>query len=116
MAMSFDEAELLERIDNDLTFLAETVQMLADEGRVLMMQVGQAAAAGDASALVRAAHALKGMISNFCAPSVYRLALELEHMGRDGDLSAAAPLVDRLRVRLESLIAELLAFIQAKSR
>ena len=30
VAQSFDEAELLERVDNDVAFLAETVQMLDD--------------------------------------------------------------------------------------
>ena len=36
MSQAFDERELLERVDNDWEFLAETVQMLADDGPALM--------------------------------------------------------------------------------
>jgi HPt (histidine-containing phosphotransfer) domain-containing protein len=116
MAPSFDEAELLERVDNDVDFLGETVQLLAGDGRALLARATQAAASGDAPELVTSAHALKGMISNFCAPSVHELARDLEEMARSGDMSGAPPLVERLRSGLETLITELLDFVQARSR
>jgi hypothetical protein len=56
------------------------------------------------------------MISNFCAPSVHELARDLEEMARSGDISGAPPLVERLRSGLETLITELLDFVQARSR
>ena len=36
MPRAFDETELLERVDNDWEFLAETVQMLETDGRALL--------------------------------------------------------------------------------
>ena len=39
MAQLFDEAELLDRVDNDLAFLADTVQMLETDGRALMVEL-----------------------------------------------------------------------------
>src|SRR5687767_2411755 len=106
----------MERLDNDVAFLAETVEMLGSEGRALLAQVGEAAASGDAPGLARSAHALKGMISNFCAPSVHRVAMELEQLGRAGGVSGAPALVDRLRERMESLITELGGFVRAREQ
>ena len=63
MANSFNEAELLDRVDNDIAFLAETVDMLTADGPPLLEQVRTAVNAGDAAAVARHAHALKGMVS-----------------------------------------------------
>ncbi len=115
MAAAFDEAELLDRVGNDIAFLGDTVQMLADDGRALMDEVRRAVAAGDAPALGRSAHALKGMISNFCAPDTQQSALELERMGRSGDLAAAPAAVERLQSRLQALTAELLEFVRVRA-
>ena len=115
MAQAFDEKELLERVDNDLPFLAETIQMLESDGRSLMNEVKTALAAGDAPSAGRTAHTLKGMISNFCSPNVQLLALEVERAGKAGDCTAAAAAAARLEPGLEALIAELVQFIQARS-
>ncbi|MBX3359499.1 MAG: Hpt domain-containing protein [Phycisphaeraceae bacterium] len=115
MAIEFDEAELLDRIDGDIAFLAETVGMLATDGRALMEDVFRAAVAGDGAALGRSAHALKGMISNFCAPKTQGLAFELERMGKSGDLGAAPEIVRRLQERLAALTGELGEFVKARS-
>jgi len=113
MAQAFDEAELLERVDNDVSFLADTVQMLEADAPALMKQVKAALAAGDAPAVGRTAHALKGMISNFCAPGAQSLALDVERAGKAGDCAAAAAAA-RLEPCLEFLIAELGTFIKAR--
>src|SRR5687768_3963190 len=96
MAQSFNETELVARVDGDLEFLTETVQMLDADGRALLADVGQALAAGDALAVGRAAHALKGMISNFCAPEAQQSALEDERIGKGGDLAPAPAAVAAL--------------------
>ncbi|MFT3685685.1 MAG: Hpt domain-containing protein [Phycisphaerales bacterium] len=74
---AFDEQELLGRVDNDVGFLGETVEMLATDGPSLLSQVRAAAAAGDAAGVGRHAHALKGMLSNFCAPAAHACATSL---------------------------------------
>ena len=113
MAQTFDEAELLERVDNDLEFLAETVQMLTDDGPSLLGKVSDGIASEDAAGVARDAHALKGMISNFCAPETQEAALELERMGKAGDLASAPAALEALRQRLDALVAELNEFIKA---
>ena len=44
----FDEKELLDRVDHDWEFLADTVQMLETDGRELMAEIRRAADASDA--------------------------------------------------------------------
>jgi len=115
MASSFDEAELLDRVGNDAVFLSETVQMLADDAPGLVEEMRRAIAAGDAQALSRSAHALKGMISNFCSPDTQQSALELERMGRAGDLAGAPAALERLQGLLHALTTELTEFVKARA-
>jgi HPt (histidine-containing phosphotransfer) domain-containing protein len=115
MARTFDEKELLERVDNDVAFLAETVQMLETDARALLGELKVALAAGDAAGVGRMAHTLKGMISNFCAPETQAMALAIEHAGKTGDCAAAGVAAATLEPSMEALIAELGSFIQARS-
>ena len=112
MPQTFNEAELLERVDNDREFLAETVEMLQTDGRALMADIERAVAANDAPAVGRAAHALKGMISNFCAPAAHRSAAEVERLAKGGGVAAAGEAARALETDLAALIAELQQFLQ----
>ena len=115
MSPVFDEKELLDRIDNDWEFLAETVQMLSTDGRALMAEVRRASDAGDAATLGRAAHTLKGMISNFCSPTTQASAFAVEKIGKEGDLSSAPKAVTVLETDLDALIAALNGFVATRS-
>ncbi len=115
MPTTFDEQELLENVGNDMSFLAETVQMLETDGPPIMKQIHQAVAAGDAPALGRLGHALKGMVSNFCSPQTQARALEVEKAGKTGDLPAAEKAAKALDGQLESLLGELIAFVKEKN-
>lgn len=115
MSTTFNESELLERVDNDIGFLAETVQMLESDGQTLLADIEKAIASGDAAAVGRAAHALKGMVSNFCAPETQECALAIERAGKAGDLAAAPAALRTAKARVEALTAELVAFVKARS-
>jgi HPt (histidine-containing phosphotransfer) domain-containing protein len=115
VAQLFDEAELMERVENDVAFLADTVQMLETDGRALMVELQTAVASGDAPAIGRTAHTLKGMISNFCSPAVQALAFDVEKAGKAGDAAGAAATSAKLEPELEGLIVELVAFVRARS-
>jgi two-component system, sensor histidine kinase and response regulator len=114
MSRVFNGSELLERIDNDWDFLSETVEMLQTDGRALLDQIRAAADAGDAAAVSRAGHTLKGMISNFCSPSAQSAAFEVERIGKSGDLSAAPEAIKALKVQLDALIASLTDFLATR--
>ena len=115
MARAFDEAELLGRVDNDTAFLAETVEMLTSDGPPLLDELRRALAAGDAPAVGRTAHSIKGMVSNFCATDAHAAAQRVEQLGKSGDLAAAPAAVQTLHEHLDSLTRELLDFIKARA-
>lgn len=115
MARAFDETELLDRVDNDVAFLAETVEMLRNDGPMLIEQIKGALASGDTAAAGRHGHTLKGMLSNFCAPGVQARAFEIEKSGKAGDRVAISAAVAGIEPELASLIAELGAFVAEKS-
>lgn len=113
--MHFDEKELLDRVDNDLAFLAQAVEMFETDARAALFKVKLAAQSDNALAVGTAAHTLKGMISNFCAPTVQSRALEVERAGKDGDCAAALAALSRLEPDLEALLHELAAFTKSRS-
>src|SRR5688572_15114127 len=107
MARTFDEAELLARVDNDIAFLAETVDMLTSDGPPLLDELRRALAAGDTPAVGRTAHSIKGMVSNFCAAQAHAAAQRVEQFGKSGDLVAASAAVQTLHEDLDILTREL---------
>lgn len=111
MPETFNASELLARVDHDLDFLRETVDMLTADGPGLLADVRRAADAGDAAQVARAAHALKGMVANFCAADAIEGALAVERIGRAGQLAPLPPAIEALQARVERLIAELHHFV-----
>jgi HPt (histidine-containing phosphotransfer) domain-containing protein len=108
----FDEAALRERVEGDAELLTEIVEQFLEDSPRLLEEVGAAVAAGDAGALKRAAHTLKGAASNFGAAAVVATCLELEGIGRSDDLAAAAPARDRLDAAVRDLNAALCLLLE----
>ncbi len=113
MPPAFDHDELMERIDGDIEFLLESIEMLEEDLDPLLDQIREATTARDASALVTPAHTLKGMLSNFCAEAAERAAYELEMRGRENRLEDVHLLVDLLDKETRRLRAELQTFVGA---
>jgi HPt (histidine-containing phosphotransfer) domain-containing protein len=103
----FDRAALLERVEGDVELLSEIVGLFLEESPSLLAGVAEAVAAGNAAGLKRAAHTLKGAASNFGATEVVAVALELEAIGRSGNLAAARAACDRLEGALAALTTAL---------
>ena len=87
MSDAFDENALMDRVDGDVEFLQETITMLEEDSPALLDEIHAAARSRNAANLVKAAHALKGMLANFCAEAAETAALELETMGRKEQLT-----------------------------
>ncbi|MBM3755366.1 MAG: Hpt domain-containing protein [Acidobacteria bacterium] len=96
-----DCAVALERLGGDEELLREVARLFLDEYPMLMNEIRSAAVERDASAMERAAHSMKGSVSNFGTERVYDAAYALERMGRAGDLSTA----DEFIAKLESALA-----------
>jgi HPt (histidine-containing phosphotransfer) domain-containing protein len=95
-----DFVEVMERLGGDEELLRELVELYADDEDRLLGEMDAALAAGDATALRKAAHTLKGAVSNFCARRAHAASQALEFCGRDGRLEDAPALLDALRSEL----------------
>ena len=116
MSGAFDEEALLERVDGDIEFLEETVAMLDEDSPALLEAIRAAVRSSDAAALVKAAHALKGMLANFCAEPAAAADRQLETMGREERLADAAGPAERVQRETEQLRAALHDFLKAKTK
>ena len=116
MTLKFDQQALLERVDGDIEFLAETVQMLTEDCLPLIQQIKEAAASRDANALEKSAHTLKGMFANFCAEPAVAIARELETKAREDKLADIDSSVQLLQTETELLQTALKNFLLAKKQ
>ncbi|HUZ46225.1 MAG TPA: response regulator [Terriglobia bacterium] len=99
--VNWDEA--LTRVEGDQQLLADMAKLFLDDGPKLFSDVRAAIAQHDSKVLERAAHALKGSIGNFSAHPAYEATLQLEKIGRHGDLTGveeACRLLDQELARL----------------
>jgi two-component system sensor histidine kinase/response regulator len=83
--------------------------MFLDEATERLGALHQAVEKGDAQAVKRCAHALKGSSVSMGASRMSRLCLSLEQAGAANDLSAAAGLLESLKRELELVRPELSA-------
>ena len=104
---------LLARVEGDSQLLREMAELFLKTYPKLLNEIRQAIERQDAPALERAAHTLKGSVSNFVAHEAVLAATELENMATRRDLTRApgaceelAGMLDRLRAALESLTKE----------
>jgi two-component system, sensor histidine kinase and response regulator len=108
---SFDPADTLMRVGDDRELLARMVGMFRSESPRMMSAIRKSVDTGDATALARSAHALKGSVGNFGITESFDSATVLEQMGRDGILAGAAAGYDDLRTKLGRLEQDLSDFV-----
>jgi len=106
-----DSAAALARVEGDKDTLVEMTNLFLEEKPKLLAAVREAVSRRDAKALEYAAHALKGSVGNFSAEGAFQAALNLEIMGRQGDLSGAREAYELLHVQIERLQPALEALI-----
>ena len=101
-AAVIDREALLAEFDGDEELLTELVQTMKDEAPKLMYEVRVAVANADAAQVARAAHTLKGAVSNFGARDTADAALQLEQIGRSGNLGDLASAVAVLETEMSA--------------
>jgi HPt (histidine-containing phosphotransfer) domain-containing protein len=90
---------LKEMVGDD--YIGELIDTFLEESPGIMAQMNQALEDGDAAAFRRAAHSLKSNSASFGARPLESLARDLEYMGRDGQLDAAATKMPELEAAYE---------------
>ena len=98
-----DRAVALERLGGDEELLQEVAALFLEEYPSIMSQIHEAAESRNAHRLERAAHTLKGSVSNFGAESAVEAALALEKIGRSGDLTGVGEAYTQLAAVMEQL-------------
>src|ERR1700730_2804690 len=98
---AIDHTALLAGVDGNRRVLREFVRLFLADCPQRLEEIKEAIRRGDAGALGRAAHTLKGSIGNFAAKRAFAAAQRLEIMSRDIDLDN----VGKACVTLESELA-----------
>jgi CheY-like chemotaxis protein len=109
---AFDKVELMGRLDGDVHSLVEVVDEFLRTCPGVLSAIGQAVDSRDSQALERAAHMLKGAVATLAAKPAFDAALNLEMMGRYGQLDAAGEGLTLLEERISSLTSALRTFIE----
>jgi HPt (histidine-containing phosphotransfer) domain-containing protein len=92
-----DLTRLEEAFEDDTAGIAELLEMALQTGAKHCEVLSNALAAGDAAAVARAAHGIKGSAGNIGANVVMGLAATLDARARTGDLAEAHEVLDAIR-------------------
>jgi two-component system, sensor histidine kinase and response regulator len=90
----------LAHFDGDADLLRELAEIFINECPKYLSDIYEAISAGDANALQRSAHTLKGSRGNFSTKDAHAPALQLETLGRAGSLDGAAEILRTLKEQL----------------
>jgi two-component system sensor histidine kinase/response regulator len=113
---TLDREVILERVGGDVEFLQEIAGLFAEDCPKLLAEIRTAISTRDPEALQRAAHTLKGSVSNFGAEPARLAALRLEMLGRNGDLTEAPEACSVLEDEMQRFTAALAALARQLSQ
>jgi two-component system, sensor histidine kinase and response regulator len=105
--MNLNRSIALERVGGDEELLREIAGLFLEDYPNLMTQIQQAVGNHDAHALERAAHSLKGSLSNFGSDAAYQASFELEQIGRSKNLDRAVAALANLEAVMHQIRPEL---------
>lgn len=100
---------LLDSLGGDVDFLKELADAYLDSAPGLFAAMREAAAAGDAAGLQRAAHTLKTGSANMGALELARLCKQVEEMGKSRALDGAEVRIDAAAAAYDDVAAVLRA-------
>jgi two-component system sensor histidine kinase/response regulator len=110
-----DRRLLLDNVAGDRELLAEIVTLFLENSRDLLAGLHEAADSGDAEAIHRKAHQLKGALANLGAQAAAESACRLETAGRDKRLEGVPDAVRQLEEEMERLGPELASLVESGS-
>lgn len=102
-AAVLDPEELLEHVQGDRELLAEIIRIFRTEIVSLLQTLREAVEKGDASAISRASHTLKGSVGNFGSGPAYQIAKKMDEFARTGETAATGALLPALEAEIERL-------------
>lgn len=106
--------EILEHVQGDRELLAEIIRLFRDEAPALLRSLRQAVEHGDAPAISRTSHTLKGSLGNFGFGPAFQVAKKMDEMARAGDAAAAGEMLPALEFEIGRLQSALEPFTGAE--
>ncbi len=103
----FDLNKALEQSGGDKELLKEIINIYNQEYPKQLQELHEAIEKNKPDVVNRVAHTVKGAVANFGAKPSFDAALNLEKIGKSGDLSHAKEAFDVLKKELERLDQEL---------
>jgi two-component system sensor histidine kinase/response regulator len=107
---SLDVAGVMRRLGGDLGLLQEFIRVFDEDAPGLVCAIQRGVAQGDAVAVQRAAHSLRGLAANFGARAAVEAATQLETLAHGGAVSEAASAAQRMADETARLQAALARF------
>jgi Amt family ammonium transporter len=98
---SIDYDDVLARCGGDRAMLEALVDKFRESSLKLLELLVEAAKAGNAQATARLAHSMKGTAANLSALTLTRVASQLEHFARSGDISKSDQALAQLTAELK---------------
>ena len=98
---------VLDRVDGDLGFLRKLLLDFAEQAPAGISRIRDAVNAGDAAALVQAAHRFRGAARTFGPSELTEVAARLEQMGSAADLDGAVAAAARLDEAAANLVSRM---------
>ncbi len=99
----FDRTLALSRVGGDAELLKEIALLFLEDYPQSLRELREAIETGDAKRVERAAHGLKGSVSNFGARTAVEAAYRIETMGRAEQLTGVEPALRMLERALAAL-------------
>ena len=103
-----------EAADEDTALMAELADLFLKTCPATLERARVALERGEARALERAAHALKGSVSHFDAPAAYQAAATLERVAKLGKLPEAGAAFEALQKEIERLMPAIASLDERK--
>lgn len=104
-----DRDALVDLLDENADLIATIIDSFLDDCPDYMDAIRNAVEEGDAEALKREAHGLKGATGSLRAQPASELAQELEEIGRSGDFTEAEAALKSLESEIDRLTEDLRA-------
>ncbi|MBL7197385.1 MAG: Hpt domain-containing protein [Candidatus Omnitrophica bacterium] len=103
----FDLQKALEQVGGDREMLKEIINIYREEYPKQLQEIQEAIKKNNAATVDSVAHTIKGAVGNFGAKPAFEAALNLEKIGKSGNLSEALDAFNTLKAELELLEQEL---------
>jgi histidine phosphotransfer protein HptB len=103
----FNLDEALARVDDDRETFQMMIELFMEHAPKDLADARLALDAGNAPAVARSSHRLKGAILQFCAPAALHVCKELEESAKAGSLAHGAQLYAALEQEVQRLLAAL---------